>query len=82
MSPKLKRMSGSDIVSVFCSLGFEVVSQKGSHIKLRRLAIENEKQTLTIPNHKEIDAGTLNAIIRQASRYIDSSKLKELFYIY
>ena len=32
--PKLKVMSGQDIVKILESLGFSVVKQKGSHIKL------------------------------------------------
>jgi len=47
---------------------------------LRRLSLENEKQTLTIPLHHELDKGTLNAIIRQATRYIPENELKRHFY--
>jgi hypothetical protein len=39
-----------------------------------------EKQTLTIPNHKELDTGTLRAIVRQASRYVTTEELAPHFY--
>jgi len=38
------------------------------------------KQTLTIPNHPELDKGTLKAIYRQALRYIPENELKIHFY--
>ena len=79
MSPKLKRLSGSDIVSILKTFGFEVFSQHGSHIKLRRL-VTGSKQTLTIPDHQELDRGTLRAIIRQASRFISENELRPHFY--
>ena len=34
--PKLKVMSGKEVIAVFTKLGFEIRSQKGSHVKLRR----------------------------------------------
>lgn len=38
-----------------------------------------ERQTLTIPNHSELDTGTLRAVIRQASRYIALDELLRHF---
>jgi predicted RNA binding protein YcfA (HicA-like mRNA interferase family) len=77
--PKLKNLSGKDVISILMIFGFSVDSQKGSHVKLVRYTNE-EKQSLTIPQHKEIDKGTLKAIIRQASRYISLEDLKNYFY--
>ena len=57
------------------------MGQKGSHIKLQRTLSDNIRQTLVIPNHKEIDKGTTKAIYRQALRYISEDKLKPYFYI-
>ena len=54
--------------------------QKGSHAKLRRLTASGESQTLTIPDHRELDTGTLRAIIRQASRYMPVDDLQPRFY--
>jgi len=79
VSPKLKHLSGAEVVSIFRMFNFEVHSQKGSHVKLRRL-VQGKKQTLTIPLHAELDTGTIRAIMRQAARYIPESDLRPHFY--
>ncbi|MBL7649373.1 MAG: type II toxin-antitoxin system HicA family toxin [Candidatus Hydrogenedentes bacterium] len=78
--PGLKRMSGREVISVLRDFGFEEVSQRGSHIKLRRTGQGGERETLVIPDHSELDTGTLRAIIRQASRYISAEDLQPHFY--
>ena len=77
--PKLRRLSGKEVVSIFSQFGFAIHHQKGSHIKLKK-EIGDTHQTLTVPNHKELDRGTLRAIIRQASRYISLEELEKHFY--
>jgi predicted RNA binding protein YcfA (HicA-like mRNA interferase family) len=77
--PKLKVLSAEDVIKILRSYQFVVASQKGSHVKLSRMA-DDEKQTLIVPYHKEIDKGTLQAIFKQASRYIDESELRKHFY--
>ena len=80
MSPKMKRLSGKAVISVLGKFGFIIHTQKGTHVKLRRIHSTGEKQTLTVPLHEEIDTGTLRAVIRQASRYISEEQLKSHFY--
>lgn len=77
--PKLKILSGKDMIKIFNLLGFDVQSQKGSHIKLSRI-LNDAKQVLVVPNHSEIDTGTLKAIIRQASKYVSEAELVKHFY--
>ena len=77
--PKLKNLSAKNIISIFETFGFEIVAKKGSHIKLRRTT-NNIRQTLTVPNHKELDRGTLGAMHNQALRYISETELHEHFY--
>ena len=77
--PKLKRLSGPEVVAIFQKFGFIRLTQRGSHIKLRRLNSRGEKQTLIIPNHQEIDTGTLRAILRQGTRYISADELAPHF---
>lgn len=77
--PKLKVLSGKDIINIFSNFGFEIIAQKGSHIKLRRID-KREKQSLTIPNHKELDKGTLRAIYKQSLRYLAEEDLFSHFY--
>ncbi|NCO25250.1 type II toxin-antitoxin system HicA family toxin [Candidatus Parcubacteria bacterium] len=78
--PKLKILSGEKIIKIFLSFDFVIVAQKGSHIKLARVLSAGVRQTLTIPNHQELDRGTLKAIYRQALRYIPENELKNYFY--
>lgn len=78
--PKLKRLSGAEVVAILEQFGFQVCSQRGSHIiKLRRVR-EVGKETLTVPNHRQLDTGTCRAIYRQACRYIPESELFPYFY--
>lgn len=77
--PKLKVLSGNELIKILKQFGFVVESQKGSHIKLSRVTL-NQKQVLVIPNHKEIDIGTLKAIYRQANKYISEKDLIPFFY--
>lgn len=77
--PRLKVLSGEDVIKILESFNFVIISQKGSHVKLRR-TISKINQTLTIPNHKELDKGTLRAIFNQASKYISESELMPHFY--
>ena len=79
--PKLKVLAGEEVMKIFLSLGFEIASQRGSHVKLRRIISSGAKQTLTIPNAPELDRGTLRAIYRQASRYVSEQELSPHFYI-
>jgi predicted RNA binding protein YcfA (HicA-like mRNA interferase family) len=78
--PKLRVLSGQEIIKLFTNHGFEVDAQKGSHVKLRRFSASGEKQTLTIPIHKEFDRGTSQAIFRQALRYLSEDDLRDDFY--
>jgi len=78
--PKLRTLSGPDVVRILSEFEFLVASQRGSHIKLRRILLDGTRQTLTIPNHRELDTGTLKAIYRQALRYIPDEDLQGHFY--
>lgn len=78
--PKLRNLSGKEVLGIFRSFGFEEVSRRGTHVKLRRELPNGIRQTLTIPDHSEIDKGTLRAIYRQALRYLSEAELKAHFY--
>jgi predicted RNA binding protein YcfA (HicA-like mRNA interferase family) len=81
MLPKLRRLSGADVGCILGRFGFVVHSRRGSHAKLRLILPGGEKQTLTIPLHDDLDARTLRAILRQASKYIPLEELRERFYV-
>jgi predicted RNA binding protein YcfA (HicA-like mRNA interferase family) len=53
--PKLPQVSGKDLVKAFRKLDFQIVSQRGSHIKME----DSSGRKVIIPNHKQIKRGTL-----------------------
>jgi predicted RNA binding protein YcfA (HicA-like mRNA interferase family) len=60
---KLPVISGQDCIKALIKAGFYVKRQHGSHIILRR---DDPFAQLTVPDHKQLDRGTLRTIIRQA----------------
>jgi len=64
----LPQISGRDCVKALLKVGFSLRRQHGSHMILRR---EDPFIQLVVPDHKELDRGTLRAIIRQASLAVD-----------
>ena len=77
---KLRQLSGQDAVKALGRFGFQVVSVRGSHAKLRRVLITGERQTLTLPLHKKLGPGILHALFRQACRYIPEADLRAWFF--
>jgi len=75
----LRRMSSREVLKALAHFGFQVMSTRGSHAKLRR-TVGNETQTLTVPTHKNLAPGTLHAIFRQACHYIPESELLPWFF--
>ena len=65
---KLPRLSGRDCVKALTKAGFSIVRQHGSHIILRR---NDPFAQVVVPDHKELDRGTLRAIVRQAGLSTD-----------
>lgn len=78
--PKPRRLSGEDVIAIFAKFGFHVHSQRGAHVKLRRVTPGGNAQTLTVPRHRELDIGTSHAIFRQACRFIPEDDLKPEFF--
>jgi len=65
---KLPRISGRECVKALERAGFYFKRQTGSHIVLRR---DDPLAQVVVPDHKELDRGTLRAIIRHASLSVD-----------
>ncbi len=65
---KLPRLSGRDCVKALTKIGFYQKRQHGSHIILRR---DSPFAQLVVPDHQELDRGTLRAILRQANLSVD-----------
>jgi len=77
---KLRRLSGTDVVRILGQFGFLRLSQRGSHVKLRRVLSTGGKQTLVVPLHDELDRGTLGALFKQASTFIPDEELAPHFF--
>ncbi|MEK6582934.1 MAG: type II toxin-antitoxin system HicA family toxin [Nitrospirota bacterium] len=73
MSPKLPQVSGQDVVRFLKKLGYQILRQKGSHIRLRKLTSIGE-HNITIPNHKTVAKGTLNDILTRVSLWNNINK--------
>lgn len=58
--------SSKEILRALQQAGFSVISQKGSHIKLRGIK-QGKIQTVIVPDHKEIARGTFSSILNQAN---------------
>ncbi len=57
----LPRISGKTCIKALEKAGLQIVRQEGSHIVIRCL---DPFAQLVVPNHKELDRGTLRTIIR------------------
>jgi predicted RNA binding protein YcfA (HicA-like mRNA interferase family) len=60
---RLPMLSGHECIKALQRAGFQVIRQTGSHIILQR---QEPPATVVVPNHDELDRGTLKAILRQA----------------
>lgn len=58
--PALPVISGATCVRVLGRVGYGVVRQRGSHVRLGG----DERPPVTVPLHDELDRGTLRSIIR------------------
>ena len=66
----LKPLSYRTIKRQLERAGFEVVSQKGSHVKFAKDTKEGKRTTI-VPKYKEVSIGTLSSILRQAGLSAD-----------
>jgi predicted RNA binding protein YcfA (HicA-like mRNA interferase family) len=66
---KLPLVSGKKCIKVLEKFGFVVFRQRGSHVTLVR---ENPANQTTVPLHKELDRGTLKAILKQTNISADA----------
>ena len=62
MNPRLPVVSGAAVSKALQQRGFDVVSQRGSHRKLRNA----DGRTVIVPLHSSVAPGTLRSIVRQA----------------
>lgn len=61
-----KIYSAKQVVKVLCrKFGFSFISQRGSHIKLRK-TFKDKIVTTIVPNHRELAPGTLKGVLELA----------------
>jgi predicted RNA binding protein YcfA (HicA-like mRNA interferase family) len=61
-----KPISGRKVIKILCrDFGFYFVSQKVSHVKLRK-RINHKEITTIVPLHKELAPGTLKGVLKLA----------------
>jgi len=63
---KLPRgVSGETLISTLEGLGYKVIRQKGSHVRLRHEG--PPVHTVTVPLHNPLKTGTLHAILAEVA---------------
>ena len=75
MTSKLPVVSGSDLISALQKIGYRVVRQRGSHVRLRDEA-NPLHPPVTVPLHKQLKRGLLHQILRDA--HLSAETLTEL----
>ncbi len=64
-----KDLMGKELVKLLQQLGYVVIRQKGSHIRIQ--TEKNGKHSETIPNHSPIKQGTLKVILKNISQHFN-----------
>jgi predicted RNA binding protein YcfA (HicA-like mRNA interferase family) len=62
---KIKVLSGAEVCRILAAQDFVKVRQRGSHIVMQK-RLPGTTITVPVPNHRELDRGTLRSIIRQS----------------
>ncbi len=65
---ELPGISGRECAKALAKVEFYLKRQESSHLILRR---DDPFAQVVVPDHKELDRGTLRAIIRQAGLNVD-----------
>jgi predicted RNA binding protein YcfA (HicA-like mRNA interferase family) len=73
MFKKLPVISGKKLISFLVSLDYEVIRQRGSHVRLEKLTKAGTHK-ITIPNHDPVAKGTLNDILTKVAIWNQTSK--------
>ena len=70
MSSRLPVVSGEDVVRALSRIGYGVVRQRGSHLRLKDPTNPYHKP-ITVPLHKELKPGLLREIIKDTNLSVD-----------
>jgi len=58
-------LSGYKVIQTLQKIGFQIVSQKGSHVRLKKKT-SKETKIVIVPLDDELTPGTLLSVIRQS----------------
>lgn len=79
---KLPRdLSGHELAKLLRRYGYEVVRQSGSHLQLKT-CIRGFDHQVTVPAHRALKTGTLNAIVSKVATYVGTPRaeiIRDLF---
>jgi predicted RNA binding protein YcfA (HicA-like mRNA interferase family) len=67
MSEKMPIVSGKVLIRFLESLGYEVVRQRGSHVRLVKHTVAGNHK-ISIPNHNPVAKGTLSDILSKVRK--------------
>ena len=70
MPPELPQISGRQLVKLLVKLGYEIVRQRGSHMRLRK-QMETSEHKVTVPLHRTVAKGTLRDILDDVAKRND-----------
>ncbi len=73
MSEKLPAVTGRNLIRFLQMLGYEVIRQRGSHVRLMK-ETPLGKHKITIPNHDPVAKGTLSDILGKISLWCQIPK--------
>jgi len=59
-------VSGEKLLKVLVRLGYEIIRQRGSHVRLRKPTAAGD-HNITVPLHDKLAKGTLKDILSQVS---------------
>jgi predicted RNA binding protein YcfA (HicA-like mRNA interferase family) len=73
VSERLPVLSGERLVKALERAGWQVVRQRGSHVRMKH---PDRRVSLTVPLHRELKRGTLSGILTDAG--LDAERLRGL----
>ena len=66
-------LDGSRLIQRLASCGYEPTRQSGSHVRLTRRSDDGDHH-VTVPLHRPLRVGTLNAILSDVAEHLGLSK--------
>ncbi|MFO7683823.1 MAG: type II toxin-antitoxin system HicA family toxin [Chloroflexota bacterium] len=65
-------LNGDDLAKLLRLYDYEITRQAGSHMRLTITL--NGEHHITIPRHRPLKVGTLNAVLRDVAQHFDLSR--------